>query len=286
MAVRRPSPAVAAAAHGASPVRRRPPVVADVVAQSLRRAIVRGELADGDELPMQDDLIRRFQVSKAAVREALRVLEAEGLVTVRRGAVGGAVVHGPTPEQAAYTLAMLLESRRATLGDVGEALLAVEPACAVLAASRSDRARTVLPRLRRIHEEMGDALEDGPEAVACSRRWHEALVEGCGNQTLIALIGVLEVLWSQHEAHWAADAEAGGSFPPLDVRRRAWQQHGEILEQIAAGDAEAVPTSVRRHLAEFQCYPLSKGPSTPIEAAEVRRPPFTDLGPADSGLAG
>lgn len=260
--------------------RRRPPVVADVVAEELRRAILRGDLADGDQLPMQDELIRHFGVSKAAVREALRVLEAEGLVTVRRGAIGGAVVHSPTPHQAAYTLAMLLESRRATLADVGAALQAMEPACAVLAAAREDRLDTVVPTLRQIHEEMGALLDDGPSAVACSRRWHEQLVAGCGNQTLIALVGVLEAVWTRYEARWAVGAQAAGSFPGLAVRRRAWEQHGEILDAIAAGDGDAVAAAVRHHLGEFQPFPLTRGPETPIEAAEVRRPPIAEQGGA------
>lgn len=257
----------------ARPVRRarRAPVVADIVADTLRGLILRGELADGDELPMQDELIRRFEVSKAAVREALRVLEAEGLVTVRRGAVGGAVVHAPTTRTVAYALAMLLEAQGATLSDVGGALRNVEPACAVLATQRPDFRRAVLPKLRQAHEEMARVLGDGPQAVSASRRWHEQLVSSCGNRTLIAVTGVLETLWTEHESSWALGAAEEGTFPPLDVRVQAWEQHGDILDRMAAGDVNGVADAVRRHLADFQQYPLSTRADIPVQAVELRR---------------
>jgi GntR family transcriptional repressor for pyruvate dehydrogenase complex len=246
-------------------------VIADLVADAIRARILAGDLADGDRLPGQDELIRLYGVSKPAVREALRILEAEGLVTVARGAVGGAVVHGPTTRNVAYTLAMLLESQDVTLQDVGAALRGMEPVCALLAAQRPDRRRHVIPGLRRLHREMKAALPDGPLAVAASRRWHELLVSSCGNQTLTAVIGVLEALWTEHEFSWAEGAARQGRFPPLAVRTRAWEQHGEILDRIADGDLAGVAEAVRRHLAEFQPYPLSDTADPRVAALRVRR---------------
>ena len=71
------------------------PRIAEIVADELRRQIIDGELADGDLLPRQEVLVEQFNVSLVSLREALRILETEGLVSVRRGNRGGAVVHAP-----------------------------------------------------------------------------------------------------------------------------------------------------------------------------------------------
>jgi len=65
------------------------------IADEVRAAIVSGELAEGDSLGREPDLVERFGVSRPSLREALRILEAEGLITVVRGARGGVVVHAP-----------------------------------------------------------------------------------------------------------------------------------------------------------------------------------------------
>ena len=71
------------------------PRIAEMIADSLRRRILEGELADGDVLPKVDDLLLEFPVSKPSIREAMRILETEGLISVRRGNVGGAIIHSP-----------------------------------------------------------------------------------------------------------------------------------------------------------------------------------------------
>jgi len=129
---------------------------AEIVAEELRRQILDGELADGDLLPRQDVLVDRFRVSLVSLREALRILETEGLISVRRGNRGGAVVHAPAKASAAYMLGLMLQSESVHLSDLGAALHELEPTCAALAAARPDRATTSVPELRRINEAMSD----------------------------------------------------------------------------------------------------------------------------------
>src|SRR5258707_5212277 len=85
------------AASGVAPNPRqlRQPRLAELVADELRGQITSGALRDEDMLPKFDELLQEFQVSKPSLREALRILETEGLITVRRGNVGGAIVHAP-----------------------------------------------------------------------------------------------------------------------------------------------------------------------------------------------
>ena len=94
---------------------------AEIVADELRRQIIDGELSDGDLLPRQEVLVDQFNVSLVSLREALRILENEGLVSVRRGNRGGAVVHAPAKASAAYMIGLLLQSDTVPLADLGEA---------------------------------------------------------------------------------------------------------------------------------------------------------------------
>ncbi len=124
---------------------------AEIVADELRRQIIDGELADGDLLPRQEVLVEQFRVSLVSLREALRILETEGLVSVRRGNRGGAVVHAPAKASAAYMLGLLLQSDTVPLSDLGTALQELEPMCAALAARRPDRGDELVPKLKEIN---------------------------------------------------------------------------------------------------------------------------------------
>src|SRR5665213_2233949 len=92
------------------------PRLAEIIAVNLRDRILASEFADGSNLPKQEDLLDEFGVSPPSMREALRILETEGLVTVQRGNVGGAVVHQPQVAKVAYMMALVLQARTVALG--------------------------------------------------------------------------------------------------------------------------------------------------------------------------
>ena len=250
----------------------RQPRVAELLADVLRDRILSGELRDGASLPKQDDLLEEFGTSKASAREAFRILETEGLVTVRRGNVGGAVVHRPKQETAAYMLALVLQSRGVGLSDVGSALQYVEPLCAALCAGRADRATTVVPRLEAAHQALVDAIDSGDEAgaVPASRTFHEELVRCSGNETMILVAGALESLWTAHEGAWSVVASEAGRFPKPLLRKRALQEHEQLIEAIAAGDIDRATRTARRHLTTAQQYPLGEGGGGAVQASYLR----------------
>ena len=226
------------------------PSVAELVADALRARIVAGELPDGSMLPKQDQLIDEFQVSRPSFREALRILESEGLLSVRRGNVGGAQVHAPTPENAARTLGHVLQARKVALDDLAAALTVIEPACAVQCAQRSDRNDALVPQLRDINVRWR-AVEphDMAASAAISEEFHQAIIDGCGNATLVIVIGALESLWSHHKKAWADYAENTGAGPELDLRARVISAHEAITDAIEAGDAARTHQLVTAHLA-------------------------------------
>jgi GntR family transcriptional regulator, transcriptional repressor for pyruvate dehydrogenase complex len=232
--------------------------LAEQVADQLRRRILRGELADGSVLPKEDELLREFPVSKPSLREAMRILEAEGLLRVRRGKFGGAIVRRPNAANVAYTIGLVLGSQEVGLSDVGNAIRQVEPACAALCAERPDRKRSVVPALRQLHAESVDAVDDLRRATSASRRYHEALVQYCGNQTMIMLAGALEVLWSAHETSWSSSVMDHG-IVPIEERLAVLEDHLAVIDAIDAGDARRAHDLAAAHLVNAQHYPGSSG---------------------------
>ena len=109
------------------------------IADELRRLIISGELDEGDSLGHEPELIERFGVSRPSLREALRILEAEGLISVVRGVQGGVRVHRPDQRLTARTAALVLQARNVSLADVFEARTIIEPAAVRLVAGGRNR---------------------------------------------------------------------------------------------------------------------------------------------------
>jgi GntR family transcriptional regulator, transcriptional repressor for pyruvate dehydrogenase complex len=235
----------------------RPPHVAEMVADRLRQRILDGELADGDLLPKQEELLTEFGVSRPSIREALRILEAEGLVSVRRGKLGGAVVHRPAAANAAYTLGLVLRAQSVGVDDVSAALRHIEPVCAALCASRPDRATEVVPALRAVHEAARACIDDPHEFVVVSRQFHEVLVERCGNATLKLVVGTLESVWSAHAREWAEQNVPLG-FPDREYRQHGLDDHELLLRLIERGEADAAAREARQHLEWAPVYSIDE----------------------------
>lgn len=246
----------------------RSPRLADRIADALRARILGGEIADGDPLPTQERLMAQFQVSQPSVREALRILEADGLITVRRGKTGGAIVHAPDEGVAARAIASILEARTVCLEDVGEAIQSLEPICCELAARRTDRAETVVPLLESRLASVLAATGD-PEAYrAQSARFHLDLVEASGNQTLATLVGALDSLWAAHARARAAEGRALRPVRDADRRRYARAMAG-LVEAIAAGDGALARRRCTAYLERATRHTLVDDDSIPISAALV-----------------
>jgi GntR family transcriptional regulator, transcriptional repressor for pyruvate dehydrogenase complex len=235
------------------------PRVAEMVADILRARIVDGDLADGDLLPKQDDLLDEFRVSRPSIREAMRILETEGLISVRRGNIGGAEVHAPKADSAAHMLGLVMQSHRVALSDLAESLCILEPDCAALCADRPDRAAAVVPRLRELCRQAEERFDDCPEFTRLSRQFHDEIALLCGNTTMILLVGTLETLWASHEAQWTDSYTAEGDHPEARRRRMVLRAHVRLTDAIEAGNRELTYRLARRHLGESQRYVLASG---------------------------
>ena len=146
------------------PSREKPQQIAD----ELRHLIVSGELSEGDSLGHESDLVERFGVSRPSLREALRILEAEGLITVVRGVLGGVVVHEPDERMTARTAAVVLQSRGVSLADVYDARSLLE-LTAVRAVASTRARRGPVAQLRQLIDEQERDIED-PDRVRSGQR--------------------------------------------------------------------------------------------------------------------
>src|SRR3954447_2781416 len=248
----------------------RQPRLADMVASVLRDRIVNGELGNGDLLPKQDELLEEFRISRPSLREALRILESEGLLTVRRGNVGGSVVEAPNADTSAYMFGLVLQSRRGTVDDLAEAIQHIEPITASLCASREDRETAVVPQLRANIAETEAAIGNGPQFTLLSRRFHEEMVAACGNQTMILMVGALESLWSEQERQWAQRVHSQGQYPVERYRRDVINAHKALVSGIAGGQGERGARLAKRHLEESQHYALAEGSGQVVRATSLR----------------
>lgn len=234
----------------------RHPRLADVVADTLRSRILSGEVADGSLLPTQTELLEEFGVSSPSVREGLRILETEGLVTVQRGKFGGAVVHAPRADKAAYMLAMVLEHKRTALDDVSRAIGRLEPSCAAACAERPDRETAVLPGLEAAVADAAASL-DAPETFArAARAFHERLVASCGNETLIVVVGAVETIWSGQVTEQANGDRRTATIADRSQREQALDDHRALCAAIRDGDAARAERLDREHLSGRYEHPL------------------------------
>jgi DNA-binding FadR family transcriptional regulator len=244
----------------------RQPRVAEIVASRLRDDILSGRLKEGDVLPSQESLFSEFGVSPPALREAIHILETDGLISVRRGNVGGAVVHQPSAQRTAHMIGMVLQSRSSTPADVSGALLHLEPICAGMCAAREDRQTDVLPHLEAEIEVQIDQFDDLSRYVPNARRFHEAIVSRCGNEPMILLIGSLELIWSAHESSvWSDDSNPADPMSRKTMRA-ALRDHQRLLGAIRDGDSAQAVRLAQDHLAAARRNTLAVGSDKTIDA--------------------
>ena len=223
--------------------------LADVVADQLRELILRGDLGDGERLPPLDRILAQFGVSAPTMREALRILEAEGLLTVQRGGIGGAIVRSPTANAAAYTLALVLRGQGVVKGDVSEAITVLEPLCTMLCARSADRVTSIVPALQRINGQARELLDgDGVGFNAKMLEFHHAVVGLSGNRTLPLLNQALEGILLADVRTWVAEKDAHGEYPSAEHRLKGLEAHDRIIELIAAGDGWAAAEAMGEHI--------------------------------------
>ncbi len=230
------------------------PRSAQLLADSIRSKVVSGELAVGGLLPKQDELADEYRVGAPTVRAALRILESEGLISVRRGRLGGAVIVGPGVDAVAATLDQLLRSRNVLLDDLGAALREMEPVAVGFCAGRADRHEAVVPVLRDVQERARECIDDIGPFSKLLEEFHDQLLALCGNQTVISTIGALEAIWIAQAAVSSAELDRYYELPNRDDRLRGLDDHELLIRLIERGDVEGAVREARAHMSWTPIY--------------------------------
>ena len=230
----------AVAPVGGAPIRS--PKTAELVAGTLRRMVVDGQLKEGDFLPNEAELMAHFGVSRPTLREAVRVLESERLVEVRRGSRTGARVRVPGPEIVARPAGLLLELSGATISDVMTARSGIEPmAVRLLTEAGTTEAFDALDRM--LDEDIPAGWQSGRLAETTGE-FHRRLVELSGNATLGIIAGMLHEITVRHTAFVFKERRPVSKADYEKVMR----SYRRLMEFMRSGDGAAAEAHWRKHL--------------------------------------
>ena len=224
----------------------RVPKTAELVANSIRRRIIQGELSEGDTLPPEAQLMEQFGISRPSLREAFRILEAERLISVKRGSRSGARVSLPKVESVSRYASYYLQAIGVRVADIYEARLALEPPVVrKLASQPSD---PVISRLREAAERLSNYYDSDRERdyMLAAANFHSVLMDVGGNATLHFLTQMLEDVTAQYQKRYVPTAIED------DARKRDRQKGvksiGKLIDLIETGDADAAEKHWRLHL--------------------------------------
>ena len=211
----------------------------EIVSQ-IEHAIFEGELRAGDRLESERDLAERFAVSRITVRDALRVLEARGLVRVKVGATGGAFVPDTNVDQVAESISTMIRLRRMTLSGVAEARTVVETATCELAATRAGAA--AIARIEHAVERGRSVVREQAPHTEASMDFHVMVAEAAGNDLLAATVSAYRDLLVQ-TLHDMRDVRSA---------RMTQKAHEDILDAIQTHDPDAARRLMLLHLQDFE----------------------------------
>lgn len=213
----------------------RPQKMAEHIAEQLRGQIIRRELTDGAYLPVEADLCELFETSRPTMREAFRILEAEGLLTIRRGGRHGPRVQAPDAAITARSLGLLLQFNDVDLSAVYDAFLEIVPRAARRLAEQ--HTGNDLALLREQRERCVAAVDDGATFLDESTEFSLLVVELAGNPVQAILSRLLAEVVKAHRQAMSAYFEAK---PGVRARRagEVVRSTATVIDMIEAGDAD------------------------------------------------
>lgn len=221
------------------------PKSCDVLADRLKHQILGGAYTPGSTLPTERELVAGTGLSRGSVREALRILEAQGLIATRAGRYGGSVVSRPTDALLASHINLFAKGRSVVLSALVEARQALEPMVAYLAAK--NRTDEDLKALTLISDRLDEAaLSDVPRFLEENANWHSALAVASHNDLLRAFMSSLSDLM--------LEASRIENMASPDIRKLVTQAHRRIFDAIQKQDPEAARRRAERDVQAYAKY--------------------------------
>lgn len=218
------------------------PKMAELLAAEVRRDILSGVYKPGESISSEATLMERFNVSRPTLREALRLLEAQQLITVRRGSHHGPVASLPDAALTARSFAMLLHLRRGTVADIYQFRMIFEPVAARLAAELATDEQIV--DLRAILEAEYQARDDFSAFTILAWNFHTRLVALSGNLAMALVAETFERISKRHAEEYlaAADDSEGQSL-------LSYKAHTRLVDLLAARKGKDAERFWTKHMA-------------------------------------
>ncbi|HEX2849368.1 MAG TPA: FCD domain-containing protein [Acidimicrobiales bacterium] len=234
--------------------------LSEIVAQEIVHDIAARRLPPNTMLPAESAMLEQYGVGRASLREALRVLEVQGLIVMKPGPGGGPMVAGVESRHFGKMTTLYLHLTGSTFSDVLQARMVLEPVMVRLAAERADP-----DHLRRLDEFLAspqpspDMLPS--EHLSASTEFHAMVSSMSGNPVLD--------LFARATRDIYVDRQHGLTFPEPD-RQRVLDEHVEIARAIRDGRAEIAERLMRVHMEEFGRYSASRHPGMLDEIVDWR----------------
>lgn len=211
--------------------------VSDEIIKQIKELIFNGELTIGDQLPTERDLAKQLGVSRVPVREALFSLEKSGLLAIKRGTGGGVFVSEPNVDPFGEFFALMLHLGKASVHDLTEARLFIEPNVAKLAAERASV--DDLKRIEKTIRQYEEAVNRKAERRFADMNFHISLAEASKNIAMsLTIRGLMLFLYKT----------VRGLNLSVDDRRKVIDDHKEVLEAVKVRDPERAFQSMENHV--------------------------------------
>lgn len=214
------------------------------VAEAIKAWVVEKGLRAGDRLPGETELIERFAMSKGTIREAMRILEAQGLIKTRTGPGGGSFVHEVSRQRAKALLGNYFYFRDLTIDDIYTLRLALEPELAASLAGTLPE--SVLKRLEETVEEYSEparTLDGERRQHVASLRFHAILAEEAKNPLLGFFIDFMVNLLSDLTVYRRLYAP-----PNVELWRQGRDHQQRLIEALRDGDADLARAIMADHM--------------------------------------
>ncbi len=209
-----------------------------LVADQLLELIAAGRLRPGDPVPPERELVENYSVGRSSVREALRMLESQGLIEARGN---GAFTVSHARNTLNQSLELLLSVAEADLHELFEIRRILEGECAALAAER--RREADLVRMRAAIAEMESGIGSEDDYIAADLEFHLTIAEATGNRVAAHLMHAL-----RDQLHRAL----GTVYQIPHSAERSLAQHREIVEAIGARRPDEARASMQAHIGRVE----------------------------------
>lgn len=223
--------------------RRRNLKTSERIARDIANYIIDADLPEGARLPREKEMLEMMGVGRMTLREALRLLETQGVIDIRSGAQGGPVVRRPQAEDLAGNLTLVLQFHHASLADVMLARQALEPLIARLAAEHATGEQ--LGQLQDTIDLMRRHADSQDVFLRENERFHQLVAEASGSVSLRVFSATLKSI--------ASGAEFGIEYQP-EHREAVAKAHSRILSALRNGRAVAAERAMQDHLGEAAAY--------------------------------